>query len=60
MLGRIASAILGGVLVAAGAYMLFLQLTGSETMRGFILGMGGAALLLGAYGLWSGLRLYRN
>jgi hypothetical protein len=56
MLGRVAGVLLGGMLFAAGAYMLLLQLTSSEPLRGFIVGMGSALLLAAAYAFWNGLR----
>ncbi len=56
MLGRVVSVIFGGILFAAGAYTLFLQFTEPEGTRSFILAMGGVLLIVGAWGLWLGLR----
>ena len=55
-MGRGVNAVLGILLLAAGAYTLFLQLTSGEPMRSFIVAMGGMLLVLGAYALWTGLR----
>jgi hypothetical protein len=55
-LGRGVTVVLGVLLLAAGAYTLFLQLTSGEPMRSFIVGMGILLLVLGVYALWTGLR----
>lgn len=56
MLKRVTSVIFGGVVFAAGAYTLFLQFTDPEGTRSFILAMGGVLLIVGAWGLWLGLK----
>ena len=56
MLGRITSAVLGCVFLAAGGYMLTLHLASGEALRSFILLMGVAMVVGGYLCLSSGLR----
>jgi hypothetical protein len=48
MLGRVVGVILGGIVFAAGAYMLLVQFADPQGAQSFAIGMGIALLIGGA------------